>query len=86
MPLFNAGIVIVSFGTTSEFDSLYRLLINGLKDHMADDQNEEFEGTPERNAAADNPTAKQYGADHITVLEGIEAVLNTCDLYRRQWS
>ena len=41
---------------------------------MTDDQNEDFKGAPERNAADENPTAKQYGADHITVLEGIEAV------------
>ena len=48
---------------------------------MADDQNEEFKGAPERNAAADNPTAKQYGADHITVLEGIEAVRKRPAMY-----
>ena len=48
---------------------------------MADDQNKDFKSAPERNAAADNPTAKQYGADHITVLEGIEAVRKRPAMY-----
>ena len=48
---------------------------------MTDDQNEDFKGAPERNAADENPTAKQYGADHITVLEGIEAVRKRPAMY-----
>ena len=48
---------------------------------MANDQNEDFEGTPEQSAADKNPTAKQYGADHITVLEGIEAVRKRPAMY-----
>ncbi len=48
---------------------------------MADDQNKDFEGTSEQSAADENPTAKQYGADHITVLEGIEAVRKRPAMY-----
>ena len=48
---------------------------------MADDQNKDFKSAPERNAAAEAATAKQYGADHMTVLEGIEAVRKRPAMY-----
>jgi DNA gyrase subunit B len=48
---------------------------------MTSDQNEDFKDVPARNVADENPTSTQYGADHITVLEGIEAVRKRPAMY-----
>ena len=41
---------------------------------MANKKTEDKSKEPTKNASSDNPDSNSYGADHITVLEGIEAV------------
>ena len=48
---------------------------------MSDDQKEDLEAPKDKKSADENPTSKQYGADHITVLEGIEAVRKRPAMY-----
>jgi DNA gyrase subunit B len=48
---------------------------------MSEVENDLKPAGSERNRAADNPDATQYGADHITVLEGIEAVRKRPAMY-----
>lgn len=48
---------------------------------MASDQNEDQAANTDRKATAENPDATQYGADHITVLEGIDAVRKRPAMY-----
>ena len=48
---------------------------------MADSENDLKAEEIANNAAADNPDAAGYGADHITVLEGIEAVRKRPAMY-----
>ena len=48
---------------------------------MASDQNEDQAANTGRKATAENPDATQYGADHITVLEGIDAVRKRPAMY-----
>ncbi|MEE9367586.1 MAG: DNA topoisomerase (ATP-hydrolyzing) subunit B [Pontiella sp.] len=48
---------------------------------MSDEQNDLTAEESTQNRAADNPDAVGYGADHITVLEGIEAVRKRPAMY-----
>ena len=48
---------------------------------MSEAENDQNQKNAVRNAAADNPDAAGYGADHITVLEGIEAVRKRPAMY-----
>ena len=48
---------------------------------MADSENDLNAEETAQNAASENPDAAGYGADHITVLEGIEAVRKRPAMY-----